>query len=206
MVTNEEIVLNFPEDAIRAIESSGSVEAFDGTIDAQDRWLLRTPFDASLSGIAPGMIARIARSGFSQGPVYTYVIETVTPSGFVLKLPGSSTHIGRGPGSIFGIDPVKAKILDLSAVLEQAQKTVDARFGTLRPDDTVVQHMKDEAVRRLAIVRAADSPDFLTAFVGSPDLSVDRYESRILDKLGSDLLLHLTRTRDGAMNWPRVRR
>ena len=206
MVTNEEIVLNFPEDAVRAIESSCCVEAFDGSIDAQNRWLLRTPFDASASGLLPGMIARIRRSGFSQGAVHTYVIESVIPSGFVLRLPGHSTQIGNGPGSIFGIDPLKAKILDLSPVLEQAQKSVDARFGSFLPDDADAQSMKSEAVRRLVIVRSADAPDFLKSYLGSPDLSVDRYESRILDQLGSDLLRHLTRIRDGAMNWPRVRR
>lgn len=204
MATNEDIVVNFPENAVEAIEASCCVEAFDASFDAQNQWLLLTPFNAAVSGIAAGMIARIVRSGFSQGSVQTYVIRTVTSSGFVLSLPGQSTQVGRGPGAIFGIDIVKAKILDMSPMLEKARMAVDARYGTFRPDDPDVQTMKSLAVQRIMIARAADSPEFLASFVGSPDFSVDRYESRVLEMLGADLLRRLARVSDGAMYWPRV--
>ena len=152
------------------------------------------------------MIARIVSTGFSPGPEFTYVIDSVTSSGIELRIAGHSTKVGRGPGSIFGTDTVKAKILDMRPFLERSVKIVDSRFGSFRPEDTDVTEMKSEAIKRLAIVRAANDSEFLKTFMGTEEISVDLYEMRILDRLGSDLLHRLTRLRDGASSWPRVRR
>lgn len=206
MVTNEEMVTSFSDEVIRAIESSCRVDDFEGSFGNPNAWLLQTPFDATTSGIRSGMVARIVKSGFSPGPEFTYVIDSVMSSGFGLRIAGHATSVGRGPGTIFGTDAVHAKILDMTPVLELAGKIVDSRFGTFRPSDADVTVMKAEATKRLAIVRAANDGEFLKKFMGNDDLSVDRYESGILERLGSDLLHHLTRIRDGALSWPRVLR
>lgn len=206
MVTNEDMLSSYSDDAIRAIESSCRIDDFEGSFGNPNPWLLQTPFDATTAGIVPGMIARIVKAGFSPGPEFTYVIDAVSSSGFQLRLAGHATNVGRGPGSFFGTDAVKAKILDMKTVLERSTKIVESRFGTFRPEDKDVTEMKSEVIKRLAIVRAATDSEFLKMYMGDEEISLDRYEMRILDRLGSDLLHHLTRIRDGAMNWPRVRR
>ncbi|MBI1325031.1 hypothetical protein GC170_17850 [bacterium] len=206
MVTNEEIVASYADDAMRAIESSCRIDEFEGIFGNPNAWLLQTPFDASNSGFEPGMIARIVKLGFSPGTEFTYVIDSVTSSGFVLKIAGHTTNVGRGPGSIFGTDTVKVKILDMKPVLERAENTVESRFGSYRSEDSGIMEMKSEVIKRLAILRASNDSEFLKKFMGNEELSVDRYETGILDRLGSDLLHRSTRTQDGASNWPRVRR
>lgn len=206
MVTNEEIVASFSDDSMRAIDSSCRIDEFEGIFGNPNAWLLQTPFDASNSGFEPGMIARIVKVGFSPGPEFTYVIDSVTSSGFVMRIAGHTTNVGRGPGSIFGTESVKVKILDMKPVLERAERTVESRFGSFRSEDTGVMEMKSEAIKRLAFVRAAKDSESLKKFMGDEELSVDRYEMSILDRLGSDLLHRLTRIQDGASSWPRVRR
>ncbi len=206
MVTNEAMMSSFSDDVIRAIESSCRVDEFEGSFGNPNPWLLQTPFDATTSAIEPGMVAMIVKGGFSPGPEMRYVIDSVSTSGFELRIPGHAEKVGRGPASIFGTDTVNVKILDMKPFLDRASAIVDSRFGTFRPEDAEVAVMKSESVKKLAIVFAANDVGFLNQFTGGEERSMDRYEIRILERLGSDLLHHLTRIRDGVQSWPRVRR
>jgi hypothetical protein len=206
MITNEEMTVSFPDDVLRAIVPACTVDTFEGNFDSQNFWMLLSPFDTTGSGIAPGMVARISSTGFTQRPERICVIDAVTATGFELRFPGRAPGTGRGPGAEYGSDIVKIQILDMQPALEQAWKLVDHRFGRFQVNDPAVQEIKSAAVKRLAIVRAAGDVEFLKTFTGSSLPGIDDYETRVLDKLGFDLLMNLSRSREAAAAWPRIGR
>ena len=204
MITSEDMLIGYPDEIARIAEVSCVVDTFESVIDSVDSWLLRTPFDPTTIGFVPGMIVKLFRVGSLNAHMTIFVVEAVGSLGLVLRLPGQRVHVGRGPGAIFGSDPVKAKIVDFRPAIESAQSTVDSLpVSKIRTTDPCVSRAK-AAVKRLCVIRLASGIENLKAVMGLKDRSIDELERQVIETLQSDLLPMLWRHVDGDSHWTRL--
>ena len=205
MITNEEILMSYPDQLIQISESSARVEAFDGVFDGTDLWLLRLPFNPQSAGVTAGLIVQVTEANSANPRSGLYIVSIVNSDSVRLRQAGYETAVGRGPGVTFGTSTVKCAIYDLSSFIRSAQKAVDSvacpKYTAM---DTRLAAQADDAVKRLALVRLCSNSEQLRLLIGTSGVSLLELEEEILGSLKSALLQFMSRNLGSAVKWTKL--
>ena len=205
MITNEDILMAYPDQLIQVSETSARVETFDGVFDSTDMWLLRLPFNPQLANIAAGLVVQVVETNSANPRSGLYLVSSVNTDSVRLRQAGYEMPVGRGPGVTFGTVTVRVSIYDLSSFIRSAQKAVD---GVACPKytamDTRLAAQADDAVKRLALVRLCANGEQLKLLLGLTSVSTLDLEEEILGGLKSALLQFLSRNLGSTVKWTRL--
>lgn len=205
MVTNEDIVMCYPDQLIQVAESSCRIDSFSAVFESTDAWLLKSPFNPLISNMAIGMIVQLVELNAVNPKNGLYLIKSLQADGFQLKVAGYEGPVGRGPGVSFGTASVQATILDLSSFIQSAQATVDAHLkNSVSMVDDILTERSNDVVKLLSLLRMGSSASFLKTALGLSDGSLLDLEHRLLTDLKAQILMAITRQSINKGLWTRL--
>jgi hypothetical protein len=205
MVTNEDIVMSYPDQLIQVSESSCRIDSFSAVFDSVDAWLLKSPFNPLISNMAIGMVVQLVELNAVNPKNGLYLIKSLQADGFQLKLAGYDVPAGRGPGVSFGTGSVQATILDFSSFIHSAQATVDAHLkNSVSIIDDILTDRSNDVVKLLSLMRMSSNSAFLKVSLGLSDGSLLDLEQRLLTDLKAQILMAITRQSINTGRWTRL--
>ena len=205
MVTNEDIVMCYPDQFIQMAETSSRVDSFTGIFDGTDAWLLKTPFNPLISNMAVGLIVQIIELTAVNPKSGLYFVKSLQADGFQLKLGGYDVSVGRGPGVTFGTTAVQVSVFDLSSFIKAAQLTVDTHMkNSVSVIDEILSERIKDVVKMLKLIRMGTGSSFLTSTLGLNNGSLMELEQRLLSDLKSEVLMAITRKSLNTKRWTRI--
>jgi hypothetical protein len=205
MVTNEDIVMSYPDQLIQVSESSCRIDSFSAVFDSLDAWLLKSPFNPLISNMAIGMIVQLVELNAVNPRNGLYLVKSLQADGFQLRLAGYDVPVGRGPGVSFGTATVQATVLDFSSFIHSAQATVDAHLkNSVSIMDDILTNRANDVVKLLSLMRMGSSSAFLKDSLGLTDGSLLDLEQRLLTDLKAQILMAITRQSINSGRWTRL--
>ena len=205
MVTNEDIVMCYPDQLIQVTESSCRIDTFSAVFDSTDAWLLKSPFNPLVSNMAIGMIVQLVEFNAVNPKNGLYLVKSLQVDGFQLKVAGYDGPVGRGPGVSFGSASVQATILDFSSFINSAQATVNAHLkNSVSIIDDILTEQSNDVVKLLSLLRMGSSSAFLKTSLGLSDGSLLDLEQRLITDLKAQILMAVTRQSINKGSWTRL--
>lgn len=205
MVTNEELLMSYPDQWILVSGTQCQVESFNTSFDTVNSWFMNTPFEPEATGLTSGMIIQVTVNTGTSPKSGLYVIDSMASNGVILKLAGHSELLGRGPGITFGNSIVKATIFDFSPVIKNAYSLATAVVPErLILQDEQLQKQVDELVKRLVLLRLSVFSEELKAAMGLNHSSLMNLEQVMIENLRSDYLRSLAGRLGTSVNWTRI--
>lgn len=205
MVTNEDILMSYPDQLIQVSEASARLDSFDGVFDGTDLWLLRLPYNPASAGVTAGLIVQVTEANSANPRSGLYIVSVVNTDSLRLRQAGYDAGVGRGPGVTFGTATVKCVVYDLSSFIRSAQKAVDSvacpKYTAM---DARLATQADDAIKRLALVRLCTNTEQLRMLVGAASLSTPAMEEEILGGVKSALLQFMSRNLGSAVKWTKL--
>ncbi len=205
MITNEDLLLNFPGQWSAFAGTMFQIDTFNSNFDANNSWMLITPFNASASNFKEGMIVQISETTGMNPRSGIYLIQSRTSSGFNLKLAGYQSQVGRGPGNTFGNSVVRVTILDFcSLILDSYQKSFAIVPGQVAISDTSLSKLVDTTVMKLTLLQMSSLSDELKSYFGLNQYSKIQVEQNLMDTLKSDYLRALAGKLGNSVKWTKI--
>lgn len=207
MVTNEDLLLSYPDQLLQVAENSARVDAFETMFDSSDPWLLRTTFNPQNANLKTGMIVQITDTSSVNPKTGIYLISALYTDSLSLRLAGYDSAVGRGPGAVFGTSTLQTTIYDFSSYLLSAQKSVDAIVSPKHAaiDDRLLAET-DSAVKNLALIRLCANIQQLQSLTGLSQETSIQMEHGILAALKSTLIQFLARNLGSGYQWTKLSR
>jgi len=205
MITNEDLLMNYPGQWSAFTGTIFQIDTFISNFDANNNWLLTTPFNASVSNFKEGMIVQVSETTGLNPKSGIYVIQSRTATGFVLKQPGYATQVGRGPGITFGSSILRVTVLDFcSVILDSYQKSYSIVPGQVAITDIMLTKLVDRIVLNLALLQLSSLSDELKAYFGLTQHSKMQIEQNFMDELKSDYLRALAGKLGKSFKWTKI--
>lgn len=205
MVTNEDLLMSYPDQLIQVAESSARVDMFDTIFDSSDSWLLRTTFNPQNANLRTGMIVQLTDASTVNPKTDIYLISALYTDSMRLRLAGFDSPVGRGPGSVFGTSTLQTTIYDFSNYLLSSQKCVDAiaspKYTAM---DARLLAESDSAVKNLALIRLCANIQQLQTLTGLSQETSFQMEHSILEVLKSTLIQFLARNLGSDFKWTKL--
>jgi hypothetical protein len=205
MITNEDLLMNYPGQWSAFTGTIFQIDTFISSFDANNNWLLTTPFNASLSNFKEGMIVQVSETTGLNPKCGVYIIQTLTANGFILKQPGYTTQVGRGPGITFGSNVLRVTILDFySVIIDSYQKSYAVVSGQIATSDNVLSKLVDNTVVKLTLLQLTSLSEELVNYFGLGQQSKIQVEQRLMDELKSDYLRALAGELGNSIRWTKL--
>lgn len=205
MITNEDLLLNFPGQWSAFSGTNFQIDTFVSNFDTNNSWLLATPFNASVSNFKEGMIVQVSETSGLNPKTGIYLIQSRTATGFVLKLAGYQSPIGRGPGITFGTSVLRVTVLDFcSTILDCYQKSFAIIPGQIAVSDMTLSKLVDSTVLKLVLLQLSSLSDELVAYFGLSRNSRIQVEQNLMDTLKSDYLRTLAGKLGNSVRWTKI--
>ncbi|MFM7132391.1 MAG: hypothetical protein ACKO85_10280 [Isosphaeraceae bacterium] len=205
MITNEDLLLNFPGQWSAFAGTNFQIDSFVSNFDANNSWLLATPFNASASNFKDGMIVQVTETSGLNPKTGIYLIQSRTTAGFILKLAGYPSAIGRGPGVSFGTSVLRVTVLDFcSTILDCYQKSFAIVPGQISISDLSLSKFVDSTVLKLVLLQLSGLSDDLKAYFGLNKISRVQVEQNLMDTLKSDYLRTLAGKLGNSVKWTKI--